>query len=250
MQTAQLVRYLNEYLSIREIGDSENALNGLQVAGPPEVNSIAAAVDASEAAIRGAIQAGASMLLVHHGLFWDGNLPVRGPRYRRLKLLLDNDVAVYSAHVPLDVHPEVGNNPLLARKLGVQVRGRFAEYKGTQVGVYGDVEMPLQTLRDRVATIVDGPVRVIEGGRDPVRRVGIVTGAGASALEEAADMGLDTLITGEASHHHFFEATERRVSLLLAGHYATETLGVQALAEHLQERFHIPWTFLDLPTGL
>ena len=250
MNTAKLVRYLDEFLGVRDIPDSAGALNGLQVAGAAEIQKIAAAVDASEAAIRGAIDAGANLLIVHHGMFWDGNQPVTGPRYRRLKLLLDHDLALYSAHIPLDVHAEVGNNALLARKLGVQIKGRFGEHNGIQVGVFGDLQIPLGVLGDRVAGVVDGLVRVIEGGTDPVRRVGIVTGSGAGALAEAAAIGLDALVTGEASHHAYFDATERGVSLLLAGHYATETLGVRALAEHLQERFQIPWTFLNLPTGL
>ncbi|MEN8375613.1 MAG: Nif3-like dinuclear metal center hexameric protein [Gemmatimonadota bacterium] len=250
MNTAQLVRYLDEYLAIRDTPDGDGALNGLQVAGPDEVTRIAAAVDASLKSIRGAVEAGANLLLVHHGLFWDGNQAVTGARYRRLKLLLDNDVAVYSAHIPLDVHPEVGNNALLARKLGVQIRGRFGAYQGVDVGIYGDIEVGLRTLAERVGKVVDANVRVIQGGADPVRRVGIVTGSGASALREAAALGLDALITGEASHHAYFDATEGGVSLLLAGHYSTETLGVGALAEHLHERFQLPWTFLNLPTGL
>lgn len=250
MNATELVRYLDEYLAVRDTPDSAGALNGLQVQGAAEVEKIAAAVDASEAAIRGAIAADADLLIVHHGMFWSGNKAVTGARYRRLKLLMDNDVALYSAHIPLDVHPEVGNNALLARKLGIQIRGRFGEHAGTQVGVFGDLAIPLDGLRERVARVVDAPVRVIPGGADPVRRIGILTGSGASALGEAADLGLDALVTGEANHHAYFDATEGGISLLLAGHYATETLGVRALAEHLHERFRVPWTFLHLPTGL
>lgn len=250
MKGADLARYLDEYLSIREIPDSENALNGLQVEGGEEVARIAVAVDASEASIRAAVQAGADFLIVHHGMFWDGNRPVTGPRHRRLKALLDSDVALYSAHLPLDVHAEVGNNALLARKLGVQIRGRFGQHKGIPIGVYGDIAISLDGLTGRVSDIVGTEVTLIRAGPDPVQRIGVVTGSGAGALAEAADMGLHALVTGEANHHAYFDATERGVSLLLAGHYATETLGVCALAEHLEERFGIPWTFLHLPTGL
>lgn len=250
MKSAELARYLDEYLSVGGIPDSDNALNGLQVEGGEEVTRIAAAVDASEASIRAAVQADADFLIVHHGMFWDGNRPVTGPRYRRLRALIDNGVALYAAHLPLDVHAEVGNNALLARKLGVQIRGRFGQHKGIPIGVYGDIAISLEGLTQRVADVVGAEVTLIRGGPDPVRRIGIVTGSGAGALAEAADMGLHALVTGEATHHAFFEATEREVSLLLAGHYATETLGVCALAEHLEERFGLPWTFLHLPTGL
>jgi dinuclear metal center YbgI/SA1388 family protein len=248
--TTELVRYLDEYLAVRDIPDGDGALNGLQVEGPEEVSMIAVAVDASEASMRGAVDAGADFLIVHHGMFWEGNRPVTGARYRRLKLLLDNDVALYSVHLPLDVHAEVGNNALLARKLGVRIRGRFGMHKGIPIGVYGDLGISLDGLRQRLASVVDAEIRIIAGGPDPVARLGVVTGSGAAALGDAAALGLDALVTGEASHHAYFESIEGGVSLLLAGHYATETLGVRALAEHLEERFSLPWTYLHLPTGL
>ncbi|HSM36422.1 MAG TPA: Nif3-like dinuclear metal center hexameric protein [Longimicrobiales bacterium] len=250
MNLAELVRYLDEYLTVRDIPDSDGALNGLQVEGPDEVASIAVTVDASEASIRAAVDAGADLLIVHHGMFWDGNRAATGARYRRLKLLLDNDLALYSVHLPLDVHAEVGNNALLARKLGVRIRGRFGSHLGIPIGVYGDLEISLDGLRDRLASTVDAPARVIAGGPDPVGSIGVVTGSGASALADAAALGLDALVTGEAKHHDFFEAMEGGVSLLLGGHYATETFGVRALGSHLEERFSIPWTYLHLPTGM
>jgi dinuclear metal center YbgI/SA1388 family protein len=211
---------------------------------------VACAVDAAQATIEAAIAWRADLLLVHHGLFWGGNLTVTGARYRRLKALLDADLAVYSAHLPLDVHPQVGNNPLLLRALGAEPLGSFASYKGTPVGVWADVDWERAELAERAAALLETPVRVIAGGPERVRRLGVITGSGADELAAAAAAGVDTLLTGEARHHNFFDAEEGGINLLLGGHYATETFGVRALGAHLAERFGLEWTFLPHPTGL
>ena len=159
-------------------------------------------------------------------------------------------MAVYSAHLPLDVHPEVGNNAVLARALGLQVEGGFGEYRGTPVGVWGRLELRREALAARLDELLGGRVRLVPGGPERVRRVGVVTGAAAGEVGAAAAAGLDALITGEGSHHHFFDAMEGGVNLYLGGHYATEVWGVKALAAHLEARFGLPWSFLELPTGL
>src|SRR5690606_4441459 len=141
MRLQELVSYLDEYLRVREVPDSRVALNGLQVENGGQVTRVAAAVDASEAAIREAVARGCDLLLVHHGLFWDGHRPLTGRRYRKVKRLLDAGVAVYSAHIPLDVHPEVGNNVVLAQELGIRVEGRFGDYEGVELGVWGELEL-------------------------------------------------------------------------------------------------------------
>ena len=245
-----IARHLDAYLQTASVPDWKNALNGLQVAGEQPVRKVAAAVDASEASIRGAIEEGCQLLVVHHGLFWDGNRPVTGRRYRRLKLLLEADVALYSAHLPLDVHPEVGNNAVLAQELGLDVRGRFGEHEGVQVGVWGELDVGRDELRDRLSSVLKGPVRLIAGGPERVRRAGILTGGGGSMVTEALAAGLDALITGEGSHHTYFDAMEGGLDLYYGGHYATEVWGVQALARHLAGEFGVDWVFLDLPTGL
>ena len=246
----ELVGYLDEYLSIGDVPDFPNALNGLQVDGPGPVAKVAAAVDATAASIAAAIDEGADLLLVHHGLFWNGNRPVTGRRYRRLSALLDAGVAVYAAHLPLDVHPEVGNNAVLAGELGLEVEGRFGEYEGTPLGVWGTLQLERETLAARLAELLGGPVKVIAGGPERLERVGVLTGGGGSFVRAALEAGLDALVTGEGSHHTYFDAEEGGLNLYYGGHYATETWGVRALAGHLSERFDLEWTFVDLPTGL
>lgn len=250
MRLDELVRYLDTYLRVGELPDAAGAMNGLQVENDGEVKRLAAAVDASEAAIVAAADRGCDLLLVHHGLFWAGAQPVTGRRYRKLRRLLDEEIAVYGAHIPLDVHPEVGNNAVLARELQVEVRGEFGEYRGIRIGVWGELAETRDGLRERLEGVLGGAVRMVPGGPERIRRVGIVSGAAAGSIGEAALAGLDAFITGEGAHHTFFDAMEERVNVYYGGHYATETWGVRALAAHLQERFGLPWEFLDLPTGM
>jgi dinuclear metal center YbgI/SA1388 family protein len=253
---SEVVAYLDSYLRVREVPDYEGAVNGLQVENSGTIDCIVAAVDASQATIDGVAALGGSpLLLVHHGLFFDGNLPVTGRRYRRLRALLTRDVAVYSSHLPLDAHPEVGNNAVLARLLGLDVQGAFGAYRGNPIGVWGLVppaaatRSALSARLQSVLALPDAP-RLIAGGPDRVQRVGIVTGGAGTMVREARDAGLDTFITGEGPHHTYFDATEFGVNVFHAGHYATETVGVRALAGHLGARFGLPHHFHDHPTGM
>jgi dinuclear metal center YbgI/SA1388 family protein len=159
-------------------------------------------------------------------------------------------VAVYSAHLPLDCHYEVGNNAVLARTLGIENLEPFGEFKQFAIGFAGTVHLSLKEFVSRVHNAVGSEPRVLQGGPSEIRRVGVITGGGASMIEEAQRTGLDTFVTGEASHHTHFDAVEGGINVLLAGHYATETFGVRALAAHIAERFGLPWTFFDNPTGL
>lgn len=246
----ELCAYLDEYLRISEVPDYPTAYNGLQVANSGKVTRIAVAVDAVQATVDRAAETGADLLIVHHGLFWDPNPLLTGRRYRRIQRLLEADVAVYSAHLPLDVHPEVGNNAVLAREIGVEAEGNFGEYRGFPIGVRGRLEIERQALVARLAKLLAGPVRVIAAGPERVAQVGVITGGAAGEVKRAKEVGVDTFITGEAAHHHYFDAEEAGVNLILGGHYATETWGVRALAQHLEERFGLPWTFIEHPTGL
>lgn len=250
MDLHDLTRYLDEYLQVAAVPDYSTALNGLQVENSGRVTRVAVAVDAVQATVEGAIHAGADLLLVHHGLFWDGNQPVTGRRYRRLSTLLTADVAVYAAHLPLDVHPEVGNNAVLARELGIEVQGRFGEYKGHPLGVWGTLDLRREALCARLDEILGVRVKLIPGGPERVKKVGVITGGAGGETAAARAAGLDAFITGEGAHHNFFDAEEGGLNLFLGGHYATETWGVRALARHLEERFDLPWTFIDHPTGL
>ncbi len=261
----EIVAYLNEYLRISEIPDAPNAVNGLEVENNGSVERIVAAVDGAYRSIEsaaGAGEAGGTLLVVHHGMLWDGNVPVTGRRYRRLRALLDNNIALYAAHIPLDVHPEVGNNVVLAERLGVRIEGWFGEYRGIQLGVFGQVPHALESpaaLQEELGRVLDEdrgaqersalPV-LIPAGPERIQRIGIITGAAGSMIAEASALGLDAFVTGEANHHTWFDADEWRINLCLAGHYATETLGVQALASHLSDQFDLPWEFHDHPTGL
>jgi dinuclear metal center YbgI/SA1388 family protein len=255
MRVDELTRYLDDYLHLQdEVADPPEALNGLQVANQGEVTRLAAAVDVCEATVRMAAEQKADVLVVHHGLFWGGLRPLVGPAYRRVAGLIEHDIALYAAHLPLDRHPDVGNNAVLARLLGVAVRGEFGSYHGAPIGVWGELSEatppPRATLAQRLAATLGATPRLLPFGPERVRRVGIVTGAGGSLIPQAAAAGLDTFITGEGPHWTFFDAEELGVNVFYAGHYATETVGVKALAEHLSRTFSLPWVFLDHPTGL
>lgn len=250
MNLPTIADHLDDYLRIAAVPDSDRALNGLQVENSGTVERIVAAVDASQASIEhAAAQGRGTLLLVHHGLFWDGNLPLTGRRYRRLAAAIRGDVAVYSAHIPLDLHPEVGNNALLAGQLGVPVEAWWGDHHGVPIGVMGTVDVARDELADKLRRLLGGRVQVIPGGPARCRRVGIITGGAGSAMAEAREAGCDTFITGEGSHHTWFDAMEGGLNVLYGGHYATETVGVKALAERVAERFGLPWSFFDLPTG-
>ncbi len=254
---ADLVTYLDGYLRIREVPDDANAHNGLQVENDGRITRIIAAVDASLATIEGLGHAdGAALLLVHHGLFWDGAQPLTGRRYRRVRALLQRNAALYAAHIPLDLHPEVGNNAGLARMLGLTETRPFGQYKGTLLGVAGKPPAGLarrDVLARRLADYLGIPataVRVLPGGPESIGTVGVITGGAGSAIGQAREAGCDTYITGEGAAHTYFDAMEYGVNVIYAGHYATETIGVRLLAEHLAQRFSLPWEFHDHPTGM
>lgn len=250
MRLEELVSYLDEYLRLKEVPDYPRAYNGLQVENSGEVTRIATAVDASEATIVEAVRRGCDLLLVHHGLFWDGGQTLTGRRYRRLRPLFEGNMAVYSAHLPLDVHPEVGNNVVLAREIGIAVAGTFGSYQGVPTGVWGELELGREALAARLDETLGGRVHLIAGGGERVHRVGVLTGAGGSAIGDALEAGLDAFITGEGAHHTYFDAMEGGLNVYYGGHYATETWGVRALGDHLTARFGLVAEFIDLPTGL
>jgi dinuclear metal center YbgI/SA1388 family protein len=250
-----IVAALDAELRTGDIPDYPGAVNGLQVANPGAVHRVAVAVDASRAAIAEAVISGADLLIVHHGLFWSGVQPLVGVQYEKYRSMLSSGLAVYASHLPLDLHAEHGNNVRLAQALGLVPDGGFARYKTVDIGVTGAANEPTDDLVDRVQAFVSrygGSVRTsipAQGRR--THRWAICTGGGASSetLREARDRGVDTLIVGEGPHHTTIDAIEHDLCVVYAGHYATETLGVQALGAFLESRFGLPWTFLHLPTG-
>ncbi|HXI21814.1 MAG TPA: Nif3-like dinuclear metal center hexameric protein [Gemmatimonadales bacterium] len=254
-----LATYLDDYLRVGEIPDAPNALNGLQAENSGHVGRVVAAVDASLATIEGVGGEGTmppALLLVHHGMFWEGHRPVTGRRYRKLRALLQRDLALYAAHLPLDVHPEVGNNIVLARRLGLADCTPFGDYHGLALGVAGAAPTGLRErdalveVTARALGIAAETIRVVPGGPDRIDRIGVITGAGGSMIGDAKLAGCEVLITGEGPAHSYFDAIELGVTVLYAGHYATETVGVQALGAHLAQRFGLPWEFHDHPTGM
>lgn len=247
---AELRAYLDDFLRIEEIPDFNGAVNGLQIEGPDRVTKIAAAVDACEYSIDAAVDSGAELLLVHHGLYWGTPVPLTGAKFRRVARLVKAGCAVYSAHLPLDVHPVVGNNHRLASLLDVEVDGGFATYQGVDVAIEGSWRGEFSELVAKVREQLGVEPRVFAFGEDSIARVGILTGSGGSTVAEAASRGLDVFITGEGTHPSYFDAEENGLNLVLAGHYATETFGVRALSEHLASRFGIEAIFVDHPTGL
>jgi len=250
MTLQQLTEYLDEFLRCGEIADFPGALNGLQVENRTSIERVAFAVDAAQATIEEAAARGANLLIVHHGLFWQGNQPLTGRRYRRIRVLLDHDLALYSAHLPLDVHPKVGNNVVLAGRLGIAIEGTLGDHGGVPLGVWGTLELRRESLAARLDEILGCRVRMIPGGPKWLKRVGVITGAAAGKIEFARAAGLDAFVTGEGAHHNYFDAMEGGVNLYLGGHYATEVWGVRALAEHLSERWGLECFFVDHPTGL
>ncbi len=246
----EIVEYANSYLRINEIEDWPNALNGLQIENSGRIAKIGAAVDASTSTFQMAAERSIDFLLVHHGLFWPGLQPVTGGVYRELKLAMANDLALYSAHLPLDLHAEVGNNVLLARALGLETTEPFLETKGQLIGRKAAASWQRDELIAKLEQSLGGTVRCVGAGPKQTHVIGIVTGGAGSEIYAVASAGVDTFITGEAPHWAAVAAEEVGVNLLLGGHYATETLGVKALAAHLSECFGIPWEFIDHPTGL
>lgn len=250
MHLDDAVSHLDQLLRIAETGDFPRARNGLQFANSGGISRIGAAVDATEQVIREAADAGIDLLLVHHGLFWTGLEPVTGANHRKVRTLIEADMAVYSAHLPLDIHPDLGNNALLAKALELADGEPFLESAGECVGLRFRAEINREVLRDRIARAVGGPVHLAPGGPVVARSIGIATGGAGSEIAKAAAEGIDTLVTGEGPHWSYTAAEELGVNLFYAGHYATETFGVRALAEHLSARFALPMEFIDHPTGL
>ena len=247
---SEIVTYIDRFLRVRDVGDWDNALNGLQIENSGRVTRIGAAVDVSTRVLREATNKNVDLLIVHHGLFWPGLQPIRGALRRQLRLAFENDIALYGAHLPLDIHPKVGNNAQLAAALGLKSAQPFLEEKGQPVGLKIRMSLPSSELVRKLRTAVNGSVKVFDFGPKQTRVIGIVTGAAGSEIYRVADERIDTFITGEAPHWAAVAAEELGVNLLLGGHYATEVFGVKALAAHLSKRFRAPWAFIDRPTGL
>ena len=254
--TSDIIAWLDDLLQTDSTPDYSGALNGLQVQHAGPVLRVAAAVDASLRSVEQAVDTGANLLIVHHGLFWAGAQPVRNTVHRKLKLLLDHDIAVYSSHLPLDRHPTHGNNVLLAQALGLTPSSTWHPYKGVPIGVVADCALATATLAERARRFAAqyGQHMVVtpHTGERVSRRVALCSGGGASSdsIRDALSIGADTLVVGEGPHHTAIDAEESGLVIIYAGHYATETLGVQSVARAVGELWKLPWSFLPAPTGL
>ena len=247
---SEIVSYTDSFLRIRRVGDWDNAFNGIQIENSGRATRIGAAVDVSTGVLAEAQKRQVDFLIVHHGLFWPGLQPIRGALCRQLRLAFENDIALYSAHLPLDIHPKVGNNAQLSAALGLRAPQPFLEEKGQPVGLKLRSSMSRAELVRKLQKALSGPIKIFDFGPKQARAIGIVTGAAGSEIYRVAEENIDTFITGEAPHWAAVAAEELGMNLLLGGHYATEVFGVKALAAHLSKRFRVPWEFIDRPTGL
>jgi dinuclear metal center YbgI/SA1388 family protein len=247
---AAIVSYCDRLLRTATVQDYERAANGLQVENDGAVTRITAAVDATLATVRLAAAAKADLLLVHHGLFWAPAHPWTGRRRELIRCLMEHDLAVYSSHLPLDAHPRLGNNALLCGALGLKELRPFFFDHGLFLGFQSRANIPRSDLIRRLQSATGTKPRLIPGGPQICRRIGVVSGGAGDELKKAAEEGVDTFVTGEGAHWTYGMAEELGLNVLYGGHYATETFGVKALAAHLSEKFKLPWSFVEHPTGL
>jgi dinuclear metal center YbgI/SA1388 family protein len=246
----EIVGYLDDELRVPEIRDYPGALNGLQLANNGEVNRIFAAVDASLAVIEAAASSGGGLLLVHHGMFWQGAKPLTGAFYRKIKAAMDGNLAIYSSHLPLDMHPVYGNNVLLAKAIGLEEIAPILVKDGFPMGVAGVFGKSRDDLAAVVGDAVGREVTVCPGGAEIVRKIAVITGGAGSEVGKIAGLGFDAFVTGEGPHWSFIEAEELGINVIYAGHYATETFGVRAVSVHLAKRFGLETCFIERPAGL
>lgn len=249
----RLVSHLNQYLEVTRF--EEGAINGLQVAGAKKVRKIAFAVDGVLETFEKAAAMDADMLIVHHGIFWGFQYALRGPDYKRIKVLMDHDIALYAVHLPLDAHREVGHNANLLRALGVETENLepFGRYKGTTIGFQGSVaETTFEGMAQRLEQVLGGPVQLLNFGPKTVRKIACVTGQGADfgLVREAKLNGIHFYISGEATHPIYHFCQENGVNLALGGHYRTETFGLHALRRYIENQFDVETCFIECPTGM
>ena len=253
MHIEEVDTYFRSFLQIDELERTDSSLNGLQVTrGTKEITTIAFAVDACQATFRRAAEKGADMLFVHHGLFWGAPVPLTGIIYERLHYLIKEDLALYAVHLPLDMHPTVGNNAGMARALELEQVEPFGIYKGTAIGCKGVCknERSIDELLPLLGLTREECLGIFPFGPEKIKSVGIVSGGAAMEAEDALRDRLDLFITGDLSHTVFHFCQEGGLNLISAGHYQTETWGVRHVAEKTARETGLNTVFIDVPTGL
>ena len=245
IRTEDIVNYCDQRTKISEIKDFPGSYNGLQLENSGEVLKIGAAVDAGLVPFQKAISTGIDFIITHHGLFWTPPIPFINSAYQKVKLCIDHNLAVYGSHLPLDCHPEIGNNAILAQKLQLEPIASFLPYEGVDIGLITKNTQSRKDLSNRLKSLFPMGINSMEFGSDTPSKIAILTGSGQSAVDKILDAGADTLITGELKQHHFNLAQELKLNLYACGHYATETFGVDALAQEVSAKFDLPYEFIE-----
>ena len=235
----KIIAYLDQELKIKQIPDYPGAINGLQLRGKKNINKVGAAVDAALPVIQEAAKKNIDLLLVHHGLFWGGAQRIDGALYKKIKIAMDSGMAIYSSHIPLDVHKRFGNNVLFAKSIGLTKGIPFLDWQGIHTGLRFDVEMNRSNLLKKIEKALKNKIHIAPGGPAKIKKLGIITGGAGTYVDAVAKEGIDTFITGEGHHHTFTQAEELGINLIYAGHYSTETFGVTALANHLARKYKL-----------
>ena len=245
ISTEDIVKFCNQRTNLSEIKDFPGALNGLQIQNSGSVSKIGASVDAGLVPFQNAISKKIDFIITHHGLFWTPPIPLTGPAYEKIKLCTDHNLAVYGSHLPLDCHPEIGNNAILAQKLQLEPIASFLPYEGVDIGLITENNQPRKDLANRLNSLFPKGIHSMEFGAETPSTIAILTGSGQSAVDKILGAGADTLITGELKQQHFNLAQELKLNLYACGHYATETFGVDALAQEVAAKFDLPYEFIE-----
>ncbi len=247
MKLSEITAYLTEYLAVDKIKDY--CPNGLQIECTNEIQKIVTGVSANMELIQAAIDSGADTIITHHGYFWKGEEPtITGIKGNRIRSMIQNGINLLAYHLPLDVHPDLGNNVLLAKQLGIFIEGGFGDVGNFDIGVYGTLSTPLYVdeLQEMLSGILGRTPEVVGSCENKINRLGICTGAAQDYIEEVAGLGVDAFISGEISERTPHLAKELGISYFAAGHHATERFGVKALGEHIADRFGLEVEFIDV----
>lgn len=238
-------KFCDQRVCIREIPDFPGAHNGLQLENNGEITKIGACVDAGLVPFRLAIERNIDLIICHHGLFWTPPIPMTKSNFEKIKLCMDANLAIYSSHLPLDCHPEIGNNAILAKKLGLEPCGTFLPYEGVDIGLLTTSSYDRTELRERLNDLFPSGFKTMEFGMGKPEKIALLSGSGQSAVDKILDVGADTLITGELKQHHFNLAQELELNLYACGHYATECFAVDALSQEVAQQFDLPYEFVE-----
>ena len=242
---SEITSYCKERIYLKDIKDFPGAFNGLQIENSGEVSKIGASVDAGYVPFMKATERDVDFLIVHHGIFWTPPTPLTQTHYQKIKHCMDHNLAVFGAHLPLDCHPEIGNNVLIADKLGLNKIDTFLPYEGQDIGLITDCNQTRDQLKSRLQKVFSRGIHCMEFGSQNPDKIAILSGSGQSAVDRLSSSGVDTLITGELKQNHFNYAQENKLNLFTCGHYATETFGVEALGAELAQEFNLPFEFIS-----